>query len=294
MNDKFLHIINSLNDQYPPADIPEDIAWKEMRKLLDEQDDDTVLPPPPPSMPPNGNSYWKYGLLLLIILITGIAVYVTSNKTQPVQTVRDEKNTATKKVTEQNKDIAQSLESNDSFEKNNTNNPVDTIVTDRQTNKTTKSDLVIEKKIPSVDKNNFPLPAEHLIANKNNHSIRPHAKVKTISGDIDENNNGIAAAEINGINKNTINTKKITGKRVVVNSPSTNSKTPKAVNKIDQNIAESNTNNGVEKNTDSLNSTPTIKDAIEVLHDSSTIKNLDSLKKQLADTNKAEKININL
>ena len=69
MNDKFLHITNILNDQYAPADIPEDIAWTEMRKLLDE-DDNIVLPPPLPPMPPNGSGYWKSGLLLILILIT--------------------------------------------------------------------------------------------------------------------------------------------------------------------------------------------------------------------------------
>ena len=123
MNDKFLHITNSLNDQYPPADIPEDIAWAEMRKLLDD-DDDTVLPPPPPPMPPNGNGYWKYGLLLLLILIAGIAVYVNSNK-QSLQTAKHEENTANQKVNEQNKDSAQSLNNNVSAEENNSNNPVD-------------------------------------------------------------------------------------------------------------------------------------------------------------------------
>ena len=222
MNDKFLHITNILNDQYAPADIPEDIAWTEMRKLLDE-DDNIVLPPPLPPMPPNGSGYWKSGLLLILILITGIAVFVNSNKQQPVRPAKYEENASVQKVNEQNKDSAPSFRNNDSLGKYKSNNTSASTVISQRANKIATTQT-IERSSSQVDKNNSTPVAESLSAKNNKYITPSNTKVKTSGGVAEENNTGISVAEINGNNKNKINPKKITSKGVLINSSVTKSK----------------------------------------------------------------------
>ena len=100
----------------------------------------------------------------------------------------------------------------------------------------------------------------------------------------------LATAKIIGNNKkHTSKTKKITTKEIAVNSSATKPKRPQAVNNNNQNISKSTVNIADVKNGKPLNSTTTDTAATATMYDSSTIKNTDSIKKQLANTNKPEK-----
>jgi len=116
VNEKFLHISHGLNKPFPSPDIPEELAWEEMVKLLDEREQ-KVAP-----LPPNrNNSNWKYGLLLLFI--TGIFFYLNRNKLREALNINHPEKVNYKKLNNEHKIGERNVRVNDSINNSASNNP---------------------------------------------------------------------------------------------------------------------------------------------------------------------------
>ena len=138
MNEKFLHISSGLNKPFPSPDIPEDLAWEEMVKLLDEHEQ--KLAPLPPN---RNNSNWKYALLLLFI--TSIFFYLNRNKLREVLNYNHSEKVNYKKENNQHKIGERNLRVNDSINNSDGSNPALQIISSQSGNNADR----VEQESPS-------------------------------------------------------------------------------------------------------------------------------------------------
>lgn len=146
MNEKFLHITSGLNEPYPSPGIPEDLAWEDMRKLLDEEDKKLSAPPPLFTPPSGNNSNWKYGLLLLFI--TGIFCFVNWDKLRQVYNRTQSENAYYKKENNQNKTGERNFRVNDSINNPASNNHAVPAISSQPTNNA--KPVVVESDSPHL------------------------------------------------------------------------------------------------------------------------------------------------